>query len=161
MIILAFPGAGKTTLTNSQYQPNDSLHVNYLELDSSAFRKDKEGKWIEKYVDELIELDQTHSNAIVFGNIYEEVVKSLVKRNVYFSVVVPGGDNEKDYRLMKEMIIGRLALRDNSHIYKPERWLKTIIRNYDKWVSKKYLESLGVDSIKYLTINRPYLVDIM
>lgn len=167
MIISAFPGCGKTYLSEHL----NEFKINYLggykmikfcNLKSSQYEK-CEG-WEKTYVDD-IEKKMGTVDFILISQ-HESILAELQSRNMPFVIVAPANDgwmSERDRNLIKQQWFGRFFLRDNSHVKDFRSWLEMLRANYDKWISWKHLNKynpvkcLNLQQDEYLSDRIEYL----
>lgn len=164
MIISAFPACGKTYLfreqNNIEFETgNGTKRLTFSDSDSSKFNNG--GNWYGAYVDYIESLIGTVD--FIFVSQHDEVLEELSSRNIPFVVVVPMNTpwmDEKQRKLVKNQWFGRFLLRDNSHIHDVNKWMKSLMDNYDKWTS---IDSLTkYNPVSFFLLNEDeYLSDII
>ena len=144
MIISAFPSCGKTYLYKNQNEltfPNcNGKLIHYSFIDSESSKYEKCDGWEKRYVDDII----SHIGTVdfIFIALKDTVLNELASRNIPFITVAPDSAEYTDeseraekHMLVKQQWIGRIILRNNSHIHDFPTWLNKLIENWDDWVS--------------------------
>lgn len=92
MFISAFPGTGKSWLTNN-------FPELFLDLDSGLFNKLPDGRKNPNFVEDYINAILEHQNCgkHVFVSTHHEVIKALEDNGVEFVVIVPALELEQSY----------------------------------------------------------------
>ena len=150
-IIMAFPGSGKT-----YYEKNCGKRV--LDLDSSKFRKTKD--WEEHYVDIVEQIIKEDRYDVLLICPYTKVMQIMKNRSIDFTAEIPYSENNRERITIKEMMFGRYALRDQSHIRNPETWMYQMKKNYDMWTDPEEIKRYTPD-VQYINLEKRYLSDII
>lgn len=131
MIICGFPGVGKSTLI----EKNPDW---FVDLDSSLFAKDKDGKPNETFELDYIKAirEQLELGKIVLTSTHIEMLRRIERNNWDFTIVIPSSICCDEYLL-------RYKNRGNSvkmmqYIYDNwEKWLSDIKNEFDNYIELK------------------------
>ena len=163
VVISAFPGCGKTYLSDQKTMPvhyMGKLHwVLFLNINSSEFPKYP--GWHADYVDHVESKIGTVD--FIFVSQHENVLFELTKRKIPFVVVAPDNSewlSEKEKSLIKQQWFGRFLLRNNSHIKDFGTWLESLTAHYDEWTSVEHL--IKHDPVTFFQLKEnQYMEDII
>lgn len=156
IIISAFPGCGKTYLSEHKENFNYSI----IDLESSLFKKSP--NWECKYVDCIVS-NMKSTNFILISQ-QDNVLSELNRRNIPFVIVVPNNSEQlsaRERNLIKQQWFGRFLLRNNSHIENLSKWIQKLNHHYDKWTNTEYLRKFAPEEHIILLKADQYLSDII
>lgn len=163
MIISVFAGCGKTWLAQNQEQYNYTIR----DSDSSTYAKVK--GWESAYVKDVVEQANTGQYDFIFICQTEAVINEMDKEYIKYTVVEPDNivwneyetkERARQRQLIKQQWIGRLVLRDNSHIADFPKWLRHINQIYDDRTGFEFFNKHNQVSLHTLDQNQ-YLSDII
>lgn len=142
LIISSFAGCGKTWLTNHQ----EEFGYTISDSDSSAY--DKTPGWEKRYVASILEKARSGKYDFVFVCQTESVLTEMDAQGIRYVIVEPDNivwdepepdEYKRKRQLIKQQWMGRLALRDNSHIDDFTKWFSHIKEIYDDRTSLDFL----------------------
>lgn len=155
LIISAFPGCGKTYLT--EHQKNLGYYI--ADIDSYKFKRG--AHWEKKYVDYIVNNIGKYDFILISQQ--DEVLSELQRRNIPFITVAPNNStliSIKERQLIKQQWFGRFILRNNFHIINLKEWLEKLYKNYDAWTTPQHFKQYR--PIKHFALKQDeYIYDII
>lgn len=151
LIVSAFPGCGKTYLSNMQLSVGGGSK--FIDKDNGHIATAEDA---EKYIQEIIALVGKYE--IIFISQYPEVIKMLNLMGYKCVVVAPNNlpcISNKSRTLIKQQWFGRFLLRGNR-----SEWIEILKQNYEQWTDIEHLSSMNPEKIILLNENE-YLTDIL
>lgn len=140
MIILGFPGVGKSTLAQEE---------GYQDSDSSLFSWDptkprtRHPEWPNNYLDHL---EEATKSKVVFASTHAEVREGLIARGIPFTLVYPSLEMKREY-------IQRYVDRGS-----PEKFIELLESQYETWI-RELMNQEGCDH--FVLTSGQYLSDIL
>lgn len=135
MIILGYPGIGKTTFCLLKKDP-----LKYIDLDSSSFHNSKDKRddvgWEKRYIDRVLELDS--QDRIIFISTHEIVQEELKNRRDTEGLDIVKIYPSKDIELEWVKKLRRRYLKSEDD--KDRRAYEYIKNNYEKTIIRLELE---------------------
>lgn len=144
IIICGFPGVGKTTAEQRCRQAIDCESSGFqyrfdpteVNAGSPAGVYKENQNWVEKYVDQLVELAMDVRYHYVFASTHQEVRDELCARFIPYVVVVPD-------RSLKDEYLSRYVMRGDS-----AEFIMGIYENWDDWLKAIDIEAPAVIHLK-------------
>ncbi|MFR2369706.1 MAG: hypothetical protein ACLS8T_18735 [Anaerobutyricum sp.] len=163
LIVSAFAGCGKTWLTEHQGQYGYTI----CDTDSSSY--DKLTGWEKRYLTDIVKQVESAKYDFIFVCQHDSVLTEMDKQGIPYVIVQPDNiiwneleapERKKKRLLIKQQWIGRLVLRDNSHIKDFGKWINHIKEIYDERTSLHFIQSHKQVSFFTLEMDQ-YLSDII
>lgn len=163
LIVSVFSGCGKTWLTKHQQQFGYVI----LDYDSSVYEKSKD--WAARYVTDLMEQVFYEQYDFIFICQTGAVLDELDARGIPYVIVEPDNiiwniyettERKRIRQLIKQQWLGRLVLRDNSHIKDFPGWFQHIKETYDQKTSLDFIDAHQQRAF-FLLRQDQYLSDII
>lgn len=163
LIVSVFAGCGKTWLSTHQ----ERFGYTMRDSDSSAYEKSK--GWEKRYISNIIEQARTGRYDFIFVCQTESVLNEMDANGIPYIIVEPDNikwgeaelpERKKQRQLIKQQWMGRLVLRDNSHIKDFNKWFDHIKEIYDERTGLDFINKHNQISFFVLNQNE-YLSDII
>ncbi len=163
LIISAFTGSGKTWLVEHQEQFGYTMR----DSDSSTYEHVK--GWEKHYLSDIMKQVKSSYYDFIFVCQTESVLNEMDTQGIPYIIVQPDniiwGDFEtperkKQRQLIKQQWMGRLVLRNNSHIRDFDKWFNHIKEIYDNRTSIDFINKHK--QLSFFVLNQDqYLSDII
>lgn len=158
-IILATSCCGKSTAVKE-------CPLKCIDFDSAPYRS-KNAEWKKQYAEDLLDmteesdlLDMVEEYDVIFASYYDEVAAKIsehietTKNGWNLHIVIPKNDP-----LVKQMIIGRMTLRDTENRY--NRWVHRQIKQYDALTDGERIKILAPNAeIWQIDFEHPYITSM-
>lgn len=139
MIILGFPGVGKSTLAQKEgYQDSDSSLFSW-----APTSRTRHPEWPDNYLDHL---EEAAKFKVVLASTHAEVRKGLVARGIPFTLVYPSLEMKREY-------IQRYVDRGSS-----AEFIELLESQYEKWI-RELMNQEGCEH--FVLTSGQYLSDIL
>lgn len=163
LIVSAFAGCGKTWLAENQ----GSIGYSMRDSDSSYYEKTQ--GWESEYVSNIVEHAKLGKYDFIFICQTESVLSEMDNRGIPYVIVEPDNivwdefepnERKKQRQLIKQQWMGRLVLRNNSHIKDFDEWFGHIKEKYDERTSISFINRHK--QLLFFTLNQDqYLSDVI